>query len=187
MMQKLLVLDLDETLVYATMAALSDHIEDFRVGPYFVYKRPGLDNFLSFCRDHFLVAVWTASSDDYASGIISSIFPDDYDLEFVWSRERCVRRFNDREYNIDWIKELKKVKKKGYLLDRVIMVDDTPAKLARNYGNLIRVKPFEGDSKDNELQLLEEYLLALKKVKNICNVEKRGWRNKYSDLPIQQN
>ena len=37
--QKLLILDLDETLIYAQAEALTGRSHDLKVGPYFVYKR----------------------------------------------------------------------------------------------------------------------------------------------------
>jgi len=60
MQKTLLTLDLDETVVFATEQKLARE-EDFRVAQYFVYKRPGLDRFVTFVFEHFKVAVWTAS------------------------------------------------------------------------------------------------------------------------------
>ena len=45
---KLLILDLDETLVFAAERPLTREA-DFRVGPYHVYGRPGLAVFLDQC------------------------------------------------------------------------------------------------------------------------------------------
>jgi RNA polymerase II subunit A small phosphatase-like protein len=57
------------------------------------------------------------------------------------------------------------------------MIDDTPQKLERHYGNLIRVSPFEGDSSDNELRNLLPYLNWLRSFDNVRTIEKRWWRN----------
>lgn len=78
-----------------------------------------------------------------------------------------------------YIKNLKKLKRKGYHLEEIIMVDDTPRKLVKNYGNLVRVTEWLGDMEDNELLLLMQYLSDLKNVKNIRTIEKRGWQNIY--------
>ncbi len=48
MNSKLLVLDLDETLVYATEQAL-DYPHHSSVGKYLVYDRPHVGEFLDFC------------------------------------------------------------------------------------------------------------------------------------------
>jgi RNA polymerase II subunit A small phosphatase-like protein len=52
----LLILDLDETLIYATEVPL-DRPADFVVYDYHVYCRPGLAEFLQACARHFELAV----------------------------------------------------------------------------------------------------------------------------------
>jgi Dullard-like phosphatase family protein len=181
MSQKLLILDLDETLIYATEQPL-EHKADFvlfenTATPYFVYKRPCLDSFLEFCFAHFQVAIWTSSAEDYAQGIVDNILLPSQQPKFVWARKRCTYRRNLETYEYEWLKNLSKVKRHGYKLENVIMIDDTPAKLAKNYGNLVPVKPFEGNLLDNELNVLPRFLEKLAKVENIKRVEKRYWRN----------
>ena len=73
------------------------------------------------------------------------------DLAFLWSKERCVRKFDYTRYVSYYIKDLKKVKRRGYALEKMIMVDNSPEKLYRQYGNLMRVLPFEGLLPDDEL------------------------------------
>jgi hypothetical protein len=48
---KLLVLDLDETLIQAHERL--DRAPEFQVGPYQIIRRPGLDRFLEFALNHF--------------------------------------------------------------------------------------------------------------------------------------
>ena len=43
-----------------------------------------------------------------------------------------------------YLKPLKKVKRMGWRLERMLIVDDTPEKCLRNYGNAIHPLPFEG-------------------------------------------
>ena len=90
MNKKLLILDLDETLIFATEQVLG-RSENFRVPPYFVYKRPGVDRFTAFALKHFRVAVWTSSTSPYAARVIEQIFGSAYPLDFVWARDRCTR------------------------------------------------------------------------------------------------
>ena len=47
------LLDLDETLIYATEEKLGGE-SDFIVGQYFVYKRPFLNEFLEFCFKNYI-------------------------------------------------------------------------------------------------------------------------------------
>lgn len=180
MNDKLIILDLDETLVYATENEQS-YTCDFMAGPYFVYSRPYLNEFIKFCFENFSVAVWTSSGSDYAEAVTKAIFPNRESLKFVWSRNRCVRRFDHHIYDYFFIKDLKKVKKNaaiGFPLERIIMVDNTPRKLMRNYGNLVKVSSFEGDRRDDELLYLMAYLSEIRSEPNIRNIDKRGWQFK---------
>jgi carboxy-terminal domain RNA polymerase II polypeptide A small phosphatase len=181
MTQKLLILDLDKTLIYATETKL-ERPPNFTLfesteQPYFVYKRPHLETFLEFCFANFEVAIWTSSSEEYAKGIVDNILTSSQKPVFVWSRSRCTYRRSLETYEYEWLKNLTKVKRHAYKLENVIMVDDTPAKLAKNYGNLVPVKSFEGNPLDDELSLLSRFLEKLKMVENIRKVEKRYWRN----------
>lgn len=175
MNDKLLILDLDETLVYASEENIG-YGHDFEAGHFFVYNRPHLQEFLEFCFEQFRVAVWTSSGEDYAEAVVNSVFGGHSKLEFVWARNRCVQRFDPHFYEYYFIKDLRKVKKRGFLLDHIIMVDDTPKKLMRNYGNLVRVSPFEGDRRDEELLDLMPFLEELQSADNIRAIEKRGWK-----------
>lgn len=176
MNKKLLILDLDETLIHAVEEPLS-YACDFSFDRYFVYLRPYLKEFLEFTRTYFEVAVWTSSGSEYASAVVESVFGDDYPLSFVWSRERCVQKFDPEYYEYIYVKDLAKVKKKGYKLDQILVLDDTPKKLMRHFGNLIKIEPFEGDQADRELKLAKSYLESLISVENVRIIEKRGWRN----------
>mgnify|MGYP002778968918 CR=1 FL=1 len=181
MTEKLLILDLDETLIYATETRL-EHPPNFTLfenteQPYFVYKRPHLETFLEFCFAKFEVAIWTSSSEDYARGVVDNILTSLQKPVFVWARTRCTYQRNPETYEYEWLKNLTKLKRRGYKLENVVMVDDTPTKLAKHYGNLVPVKSFEGNDLDNELSLLPKFLEKLKTVENVRRVEKRYWRN----------
>ena len=187
-MDKLLViLDLDETLVHATSRPKFPGW-DFELFSYKVFRRPGLDAFLGALPEHFRVAVWSSASDDYVAKVVETIFPAGYPLEFVWGRSRCTRRIDyyameeagylDYSDHLFFIKPLKKVKKQGLgHLERMLIVDDTPFKCQKNYGNAIYPAPFTGDPADDELSHLLPYLIGLKDIPNVRTVEKRGWRN----------
>jgi RNA polymerase II subunit A small phosphatase-like protein len=158
----LLILDLDETLIHAAERPFP-RAADFRVGPYWVFKRPGLDAFLCGVAGLFRLAVWSSASPDYVEAVASRILPSGVVPEFVWARDRCVLRFDPETYLSSPIKDLKKVRRAGYDLSRTLIVDDTPAKVARNYGNAIYVRPYEADDDgaDRELPLLLRYLATL--------------------------
>jgi len=174
---KLLILDLDETLVYATEKKL-ERDPDFLSHDYFVYKRPGLDKFLENCLNSFDVGIWTASGEIYAADVLKNIFGDINKLKVMLTNEHCVRRYNHDEgchYNI---KDLKKVvKKTDHPLEQIIIVDDSKEKVERNYGNAIIVKEYNGELEDDELPMLIQYLYKIGNVESIRGIDKRKWRN----------
>lgn len=172
----LLVLDLDETLIYATEDPL-ERQPDFRCGPYHVYRRPYLDDFLRTMSRYFQLAVWTSGTDDYAAAIANRILPVDLDaFRFVWGRSRCTYRWQEAQEDFIYEKRLQKLKKRGYRLERMLLLDDSREKCAYNYGNAVYVRPWFGDEADQELKLLSEYLPSLAQVENVRSIEKRGWR-----------
>lgn len=180
----LLILDLDETLIRAVEHPL-DRPADFRLPDFHVYRRPHLDAFLALVSEHFDLAVWSTGNESYVDAIVNAIFPDVSALQFCWNRSRAIRRTNEwgdgfmdegREH-LRFIKPLEKVKRLGWNLDRVLVVDDTPAKLERSYGNAIYPVPYMGAEDDRELELLGKYLLTLRDEPNMRRIEKRTWRN----------
>lgn len=177
--RQLLILDLDETLIFASEEAPEGRLADFRVGPYQILRRPHLAEFLTFCREHFEVAVWTSSSGSYAAAVVAQIFGPDYPLAFVWALDRCTHGLRGDSPEMQPLKHLAKVRRRGYALERVLMVDDSPEKLVRSYGNLVQIRPFQGEPEDQELRYLMPYLLELKTEPNIRAVEKRGWRRRF--------
>jgi len=177
MESKLLVLDLDETLIYATEDKLGIP-HNATVGNYFVYNRPHVKEFLEFCLNEFAVAIWTSSTENYADDIVKHLLGGPDNLEFCWARNRCTLTFDHDDRLPLYVKNLKKVKRLGFNLEKILVVDDTPQKWAHQYGNLIRVTPFEGDKDDSEMHKLIPFLKYLKGVANVRKVEKRGWQSR---------
>lgn len=183
MKDKLIILDLDETLIFSTSTKLSLK-EDYIVGEYFVYKRPGLENFIKFIQLYFQLAVWSSSTSDYAQSIVNKIFVEPGILKFIWSRERCVAKLDLDSYEQYWIKDLKKVKKLGFDLEKILVIDDSREKLRRNYGNHIPVASFKGDLTDDELTKLILYLNKIKDLDSFRSIEKRNWRSSVSNTSV---
>jgi RNA polymerase II subunit A small phosphatase-like protein len=184
----LLILDLDETLIHAREAPL-DRKADFVLYGYHIYRRPFLDEFIATCAEHFDLAVWSSASDDYVKKVVEQIFPDPQALRFVWGRSRATLRraiadeFGYSEYSLghmNYLKPLHKVARKGWDLRRVLIVDDSPEKLVRNYGNAIYPAAYEGHAEDRELEVLARYLKTLRDCQNVRSVEKRTWRSSIS-------
>lgn len=175
----LLVLDLDETLVYATETPMPNP-PDFRLSAYYIYRRPHLDSFLAQTLSLYRVAIWTASGAAYADEVINAILPDRSALAFMWSREKCTKAYDFDLQTHYYIKDLKKVFRQGYRKERVVIIDDSPEKVKRQYGNHIRLSEWKGDPTDTELLLLPRYLALLNGADNVRLVEKRSWKSKVS-------
>lgn len=179
MFRKLLVLDLDETLIHAvdTTETVLPQRRDFCVGPFAVCERPGVRDFLEAVLQSFEhVGIWTASTADYARPIVARLI-DPKRLAFLWDRRRCTRYRNTETYEEVWLKDIRKLRRRGFAKTSILVVDDSPEKLARSYSNLIEIRPYLGAIYDTELKLLLEYLEELGPVDDVRPVEKRGWRD----------
>lgn len=174
---KLLILDLDETLVHATKVRLNLQ-EDFKYEDYYVYKRPCLHQFLTGISSHFALGIWSSAGDEYVNAIARLILPQTITPAIIWGRTKCTIKHNKVYDTYYFEKRLDKLKKHGYLMEHMLIVDDTPDKLTSNYGNAIYIKPFTGQPGDEELLHLHNYLLTIKDAVNVRVLEKRGWRNR---------
>ncbi len=180
----LLILDLDEALVYTVEVDKPQppgFTPDYVVGSckHQVYRRPHLTEFLTAVWRHYNVAVWSSGGKDYVEQTIRLIMAGLPEPLFVWSAPRCTRRFNHDTHEEYFIKDLKKVRKKGYNPKRMLIVDDTPAKSERNYGSVVYIKEFNGEPDDCELLYLAQYLESIADHADFRNLEKRGWRKAY--------
>jgi len=173
---KLLVLDLDETLVHACGRPLGRK-PDFAVGRYSVYRRPHLDAFLEGVFSAFEeVGVWTAGTLPYATPVLDRIL-DRERLSFVWGRERCTRKFDYETGEDVLLKPIRKLRQTGFRKEEILYVDDSPEKIAQSYSNLVPIRPYVGDLSDGELPLVLSYLHKLGPLGDVRPVEKRWWRN----------
>lgn len=172
----LLIFDLDETLVHASKHVLGT-APHFIFDQYHIYIRPYLTEVLISLSEHFRLAVWSSAGDEYVEHLVSRIKPDDLALEFVWGYSKCTPKLDPETSSHYNLKNLKKVKRKGFSLRQVLIVDNTPSKVSANYGNAIYVNDFEGDASDDELPMLRDFLLLIKDRENFTRIEKRHWKN----------
>lgn len=162
--RKLLVLDLDETLISSNECPPHNwdntHIVHFQLPNKFTYIiyvkfRPYVIEFLESMSRHFDIAIFTASEKTYADAIIDKLDPE--------------RRFiSKRYYNSDCDQLngifVKDVSKLGRPLKDVIIVDNTVLCFAFQLANGIPILSYYGDNKVNDRELLElkDFLLYLK-------------------------
>lgn len=182
--KKLLILDVDETLIHGSESILASQ-PDYACSWCYLYLRPHVREFMEFCLEHFRVAIWSTASLDHVEMCLNQIGCHTYPFEFVWGAERCTLVLDapddfGRGDRFHWRKNLCKLRRrKDFCLEHTIMLDDSPEKLDRHYGNLLRIRPFEGDPGDRELLRVMRYLLELKDAPNIRAIEKRGWEYRY--------
>lgn len=184
--RKLLILDLDETLIHARFDPL-DRRHDFKATLYYAYKRPHLDRFLVYALEHFDVAVWTSAGERYAADVIKAIFPDPTVLQFAWSAARCSQRYDaETQTYYHGTKPLTKVRRQyssRWPVAQILAVDDSPYKWAESYGNYIPISEWTGDEEDSELLALIEYLETLRELPDLRRIEKRSWRSQIKNTP----
>lgn len=158
-LRDLLIFDLDETLVHARNTELPWPCA-FKCGYYFVYVRPHLSEMLAHVTGVYDIAVWSSSSRSYVDQVVSQIFSSDLPLKFAWCVDQCVQRADPFSGGYVYIKDLRKARKFGYDVERMVMVDDSAEKVARQPGSHLLVSPFTGDANDQELLSLVRQLLA---------------------------
>jgi RNA polymerase II subunit A small phosphatase-like protein len=157
---RLIVFDLDETLVHATKVPLP-YAHTFQVGPYFVYVRPFASELIKFCASHFEVAVWSSSSERYVEKLTAELFGTTFPVVFSWAVSKCVQKVDPRSNGYVYIKDLRKVMKHGYAADEIIMIDDSPEKLQRQPTRHLCLPAFTGDPLDTELLGVIERIKAM--------------------------
>lgn len=166
MHKKCMVIDLDETLVHSSFKPISNAdfvvpVEiDGTVHQVYVLKRPYVDDFLQRMGELYECVLFTASLAKYADPVA--------DLLDRWGvfrsrlfRESCV--FHRGNY----VKDLNKL---GRDLQKVIIVDNSPASYIFHPDNAVPVASWFDDMTDSELLDLIPFFEKLSKVDNVYTV-----------------
>ena len=170
----LLILDLDETILHGTTEPL-ERAADFCISEYHTYLRPHLAAFLRALRHDWMLGVWTAASPYYAEMAIGGIrraTGHPLHLAVQFDRMRCTPRRDPETDDRYWLKDLKKITRHGYELERILMIDDKPEGLARHRGNLLRAPAWTGDPRDTFLLELIPLLGRLREQENFRAIPK---------------
>ena len=160
---RLILFDLDETLVHATQTRLP-YAHAFQVGPYYVYVRPFTTELIKFSASHFDVAVWSSSSERYVEAVTAELFGTSFPVVFSWSVSKCVQKVDPRSNGYVYIKDLRKTLKHGYAADEIIMIDDSPEKLKRQPARHLCLPAFTGYPSDKQL------LSVIERIKTMENI-----------------
>lgn len=166
MKKPLVILDLDNTLIYSTEYKIPG-LENYKklFDDMWTYERPYLQDFLDWLFSRYLVAVWTAGTFEYAVKIVA---------EFVLPIDRPSRRIQFLYHRTDveaanqvygGLKHLEFIRAMfpGQFGDTVIIDDHIEVK-ATNGNNCIRIKEYGGSQTINEMLGDRELIDIIKKV-----------------------
>ncbi|KAJ3272450.1 hypothetical protein HDV01_005519 [Terramyces sp. JEL0728] len=164
--KKLLVLDLDETLVHSSFKPVADadiHLQldlGNKIVKLNVLLRPGLDLFLSTLSKYYEIAVFTASVSLYANSVIDKIDTHKV-VKHRLFREHCVH------HKGIYVKDLGLL---GRALKDVIIVDNLHTCYLFHPANAIPITSWYDDRQDTELLSLIPFLESLKDVDDVTTV-----------------
>jgi len=154
---KLLILDLDETLIHYCCEWIG-RPPNFLAANQIIFTRPFTDEFLNYAFHHFDIAVWSAASGKYFVEVMDVLIPSFHEIIFAWDREKCIPFKNGNK--IEFYKDLDQIRDLGYKTNNVYIIDDKPENYINiSQENLIPAQPYWGDSSD---AALFDIILALK-------------------------
>ena len=176
---KLLILDMDETLLHSKFCQIKRPEDAFETGlqadengvlefNILISNRPNqppstrlnvklrqnLEEALTYLSTMFEICVFTAGEQDYADAILNFIDPDRSIIKHRLYRQHCVRP----EKGV-YVKDLSIIKDRN--LKDVIIVDNSIISFAFNLSNGIPIKAFLGNKNDEELLFMVTFLEEL--------------------------
>ncbi|XP_067643171.1 phosphatase Herzog isoform X1 [Eurosta solidaginis] len=166
MHKKCMVIDLDETLVHSSFKPIpnADFIVpveiDGTIHQVYVLKRPYVDEFLRKMGELYECVLFTASLAKYADPVADLL--DKWDVfRARLFRESCVY------YRGNYIKDLNRL---GRDLQKIVIVDNSPASYIFHPDNAVPVKSWFDDTNDSELLELIPLFEKLSKVDSVYSV-----------------
>lgn len=114
------------------------------------------------------IIVFTSSQKSYAKAIMSKIEKNETLIHYKLFREHCIEV--DQDFYVKDLRILNRNPK------NVIIVDNSPYAFAAQLENGYPIIPFYKDKTDNELEILEEYLMQIKEVEDIREENRKRFR-----------
>jgi TFIIF-interacting CTD phosphatase-like protein len=167
--KKLLILDLDNTLIY-TADKCQDGAHDILIiddHKFYVKKRPYLIQFIEYIFDNFTVAIWSAGNRIYVEPIVDFIFGDYKQfIHFIYSKEDCIRElYNEREIFLKPIDNIL-----SYEPFEIIILDDNDQTFIKNINNAIKISAWYGNENDTKLLECINILTPISKTDNVMSI-----------------
>ena len=180
------VLDLDETLIYTSKELVNIDHYAFDYEDEITHVRAGAVEFVQRLLNNplFKVMIWTASGKEYAHHVVKGLGFSVDQFERVWHNKLLNKReleLNDpywgqAQYRNE--KDLLKVRRSLKVsLSRIVAVDDVARYYKKQYSNQVIVPQYTGQE-DDIFPRVYDFLVYLQRQENIRPVEKRGWINK---------
>ena len=191
--KKLLILDLDETLVHSDLdfllkeknvkydTILHFNSEEEKNIPLPLIIRPGLYEFLDYASENFELVIFTASDQDYADTIINYIEKDKKYFKMRLYRNNCI--FIDPGL---YIKDLR-IFNSWKNIEDIIILDNSLFSFANQLNNGILITSFFDDKDDTFLINVKEYLEYIKNEKDIREINKESFRFEEIKEDISRN
>lgn len=153
MSKKLILLDLDHTLIFGSYAETETANKLFRFNSYLsVYERPLARELVLLCQEKGDIIIYTTALKTYAKKISKSLGINPIQ---ILSRKDCTKK-NDsfkKNLNPEWIINY----------DEIIVIDDSPNVWVNCTDSIVFLVPteFRGDAQDLELQSIIEKVRML--------------------------
>lgn len=170
----LLLLDLDETLVHASVQPVAHDVafvvdmETHQV-PIYVKCRPHAQQFLRHVSRLFEVAVFTASLSKYADQVVQYLDPTGEFITHRLFRDHCT------EVDGTYVKDLSLL---GRSLERVVLVDNSPVAYLFHPHNAVPILSWFDDSEDRELLKLLPLMESLAQCGNVVDCLSKSKRER---------
>ncbi|CAL6094149.1 Nuclear_LIM interactor-interacting factor [Hexamita inflata] len=170
--KKLLVLDLDETLVHSSFQPVNDAdltmeltINEPSVTKYqlFIYLRPYLDEFLKQMSELFEICIFTASMQVYCDAVVDKI-----DLTQL-CKYRLYRNHCTQKGPI-YVKDISRL---GFDLKDVVIMDNSAISFSMQPENGILCPEFFNDKKDTYLRTVIPFMKEIAEADDVRDVLKK--------------
>lgn len=142
--RKLLILDANGILInrrYEKNLKVEPPPGAYREGNFFVWCRPGLNEFLDYIFQNYDVAVWSSAMKHNLEPVAKQIFGKYYDkLVFIWDQSRCQtlqeakKKKDDKPLFLKNLSDVWQCKdfKGRYTAKNTLIIDDSDEKMVNN-------------------------------------------------------
>ena len=180
--KKLLVFDLDETLIHSETdekefkscdKVVTVKITENKEKTIGVRVRPFINYCLNSLKDKFVFVIYTASTLQYTDAVLSVIDPDHKIFKYILCRHHCIPINLDTNIGggIYYVKDLRIF---GLPLEKIVIIDNSVLSFVFQIDNGIPILPFYANKTDCELYNLVIYLKHLSKFSNVIQANKKN-------------